>query len=106
METGTSKGKKQNLKTKKQKLENKKQNLKSFLEKTLLAIDFNNLHKTLGVKTNRLTFLFNNPTKARYEEVKHFAELAKISPHQLVNITACGVDNLTLAEGQSLKIRY
>ncbi len=127
MEKGTSKSKKQKLDSKKQNLllekqnldskkkevkdskqtvKNGKQDLRTFLENRLLAVTFNRLHTLLNISLNRMTFIFNNPTKIKSEEVKTLAEIAGLSPHKLVNLTDCGINRLTLAEAKSLGIKY
>ena len=98
--------KKQDLKTKKQTVKNGKKDLRTFLENRLLAVTFNQLHILLNISSNRMTFIFNNPTKIKSEELSKLAEIAELSPHKLVNLTDCGTDSLTLAQAKALSIKY
>lgn len=86
---------------------NRVERFREYLEKQLIADDYNNLHLRLGhAGTHRITRLLN-PTKDNLnqfdaEEVVILARMLKTTPQELVFTWGIGQDNITLSQANSM----
>ncbi|WP_264791460.1 hypothetical protein [Aureispira anguillae] len=79
----------------KEKQKGKKGVLERFLAHRITAEDFSALVPKVFGTPNRQTFVFKNPTKAKFEEIEKMAKLADVEPKELVQSTKAGGDILT-----------